>query len=222
MRDCDFKGSVTLSVVTDCGVTEQDPVAEEGEAGAAVHLPLDHLGLFCVDSFDAAVVVRHRERGGGGPDIQVEAAGEGVHAGGLCAAGRARHHPARSPGPHHDHLASSRTSSMTSADNPENTVPTSSVTSLMTHRDRKGHLVTTESAAEPFQRCNFRYGRRHQITDVTEDRDQASTELPAADEQLLRELTGRARSGGLELTGEGGLLGKLTRWSSRAPGRRAG
>ena len=35
--------------------------------------------------------------------------------------------------------------------------------------------------------------------------------LSAADEQVLRELTERARSGGLKLTGEGGLLGKLTK-----------
>jgi putative transposase len=35
--------------------------------------------------------------------------------------------------------------------------------------------------------------------------------LSAADEQLLRELTERARTGGLKLTGEGGLLGKLTK-----------
>src|SRR6266849_1671907 len=42
------------------------------------------------------------------------------------------------------------------------------------------------------------------MTDVTEDRGQA-------DEQLLRELTERAREGGLRLTGEGGLLGKLTK-----------
>ena len=45
------------------------------------------------------------------------------------------------------------------------------------------------------------------MTDVTEDRDQAEPELAAADEQLLRELTQRARTGGLKLTGEGGLLG---------------
>ena len=49
------------------------------------------------------------------------------------------------------------------------------------------------------------------MTDVTEDRDQAAVELSAADEQVLRELTERARSGGLKLTGEGGLLGKLTK-----------
>jgi hypothetical protein len=33
-------------------------------------------------------------------------------------------------------------------------------------------------------------------------------ELSAADEKLLRELTERARTGRLKLTGEGGLLGK--------------
>ena len=49
------------------------------------------------------------------------------------------------------------------------------------------------------------------MTDVTQDRDQADAELSAADEQLLRELTERARTGGLKLTGEGGLLGKLTK-----------
>jgi hypothetical protein len=32
------------------------------------------------------------------------------------------------------------------------------------------------------------------------------------DEQLLRELTQRARTCGLRLTGERGLLGKLTKW----------
>ena len=49
------------------------------------------------------------------------------------------------------------------------------------------------------------------MTDVTTGRDQEPPELPAADEQLLRELTERARSGGLKLTGEGGLLGRLTK-----------
>ena len=49
------------------------------------------------------------------------------------------------------------------------------------------------------------------MTDVTTGRDQGQPELSAADEQLLRELTERARSGGLKLTGEGGLLGKLTK-----------
>jgi putative transposase len=48
------------------------------------------------------------------------------------------------------------------------------------------------------------------VTDVTTGQEQ-DPELPAADEQLLRELTERARSGGLMLTGEGGLLGKLAK-----------
>lgn len=49
------------------------------------------------------------------------------------------------------------------------------------------------------------------MTDVIEDRGQAGAELSAADEQVLRELTERARAGGLRLTGEGGLLGRLTK-----------
>jgi putative transposase len=51
------------------------------------------------------------------------------------------------------------------------------------------------------------------VTDVTssQEQDQEPVELSAADEQLLRELTERARTGGLKLTGEGGLLGKLTK-----------
>jgi putative transposase len=49
------------------------------------------------------------------------------------------------------------------------------------------------------------------VTDVTNGQDQDGAELSAADEQLLRELTDRARTGGLQLTGEGGLLGKLTK-----------
>jgi hypothetical protein len=43
----------------------------------------------------------------------------------------------------------SSTSSMTSADNPENTVPTSSIASIMTDRDTSAHLATTETATEP-------------------------------------------------------------------------
>ena len=49
------------------------------------------------------------------------------------------------------------------------------------------------------------------MTDVTQDRDRDGGGLSAADEQLLQELTERARTGGLKLTGEGGLLGKLTK-----------
>src|SRR5260370_38795008 len=49
------------------------------------------------------------------------------------------------------------------------------------------------------------------MTDVTEDRDHGEPGLSAADEQLLRELSERARTGGLKLTGGGGLVGKLTK-----------
>jgi len=60
-------------------------VAQQGEAGAPVHLSFDHLGLG-VDSLGASVVVREGERGGGGLDVQVKAAGEGVHVGQVCGA----------------------------------------------------------------------------------------------------------------------------------------
>ena len=46
---------------------------------------------------------------------------------------------------------------------------------------------------------------------MTTSQQHDGAELSAADEQLLRELTERARTGGLQLTGEGGLLGKLTK-----------
>src|SRR6266566_6198778 len=49
------------------------------------------------------------------------------------------------------------------------------------------------------------------MSNMTENGGQAVAELSAADEQVLRELTERARAGGLKLTGEGGLLGKLTK-----------
>ncbi len=49
------------------------------------------------------------------------------------------------------------------------------------------------------------------MIDVVSAEDQRPAELSAAEEQVLRELTERARSGGLQLTGEGGLLGKLTK-----------
>ena len=55
-------------------------MAQQGEAGAAVHLPFDHLGLG-VDSLGAAVVVREGEGGGGGLDVQVQAVGERVQVG---------------------------------------------------------------------------------------------------------------------------------------------
>jgi hypothetical protein len=43
---------------------------------------------------------------------------------------------------------------------------------------------------------------------VTNVQDQDGAELPAADQPLLRELTERARTGGVQLTREGGLLGE--------------
>jgi putative transposase len=46
-------------------------------------------------------------------------------------------------------------------------------------------------------------GKRHQ--------EAAAEQLSAADEQVIRELTERARAGGLKLTGEDGLLGRLTK-----------
>src|SRR5580692_4096601 len=49
------------------------------------------------------------------------------------------------------------------------------------------------------------------MTDVTTTEGQEPAVLSAADEQVLRELTARARAGGLKLTGEGGLLGTLTK-----------
>ena len=49
------------------------------------------------------------------------------------------------------------------------------------------------------------------MTDLSEGRGQEQAELSPADEQVLRELTERARAGGLKLTGEGGLLGRLTK-----------
>ncbi len=49
------------------------------------------------------------------------------------------------------------------------------------------------------------------MTDVANGQVRDMAELSAADEQLLRELTERARHDGLKLTGEGGLLGKLTK-----------
>jgi putative transposase len=49
------------------------------------------------------------------------------------------------------------------------------------------------------------------VTDVTIRTNEDGARLSAADEQLLRELTERARTGGLKLTGDGGLLGRLTK-----------
>src|ERR1700746_1676240 len=49
------------------------------------------------------------------------------------------------------------------------------------------------------------------MTDERTNKHQEPGGLSAADEQLVRELTERARAGGLKLTGEGGLPGRLTK-----------
>jgi putative transposase len=49
------------------------------------------------------------------------------------------------------------------------------------------------------------------MTDVTNSENRDLTGLSAAEEQLLKELAERARADGLKLTGEGGLLGQLTK-----------
>ena len=52
-------------------------MTKEFEAGAAEHLSFDHFRLVA-GAFGAAVVVRERDRGGGGADVEFEAAGERV------------------------------------------------------------------------------------------------------------------------------------------------
>jgi hypothetical protein len=59
---------------------EQDPVAEEGEVSASIHLAFDQLG-FGVDAFGSAVVVRVGQGVVHGVTVLVEAAGEGVYVG---------------------------------------------------------------------------------------------------------------------------------------------
>jgi hypothetical protein len=48
------------------------------------------------------------------------------------------------------------------------------------------------------------------VTNETRSEYQEQAKLSAADEQVLRELAGRARADGLKLTGEGGLPGRPT------------
>ena len=54
-------------------------MAQEGEAGAAVHLPLDHF-RFRVHALGPAVVERQGDGCGGGRHVEVQAPGEGVDA----------------------------------------------------------------------------------------------------------------------------------------------
>ena len=76
-RACQIFGSVALSVVTLRDLIQGGSGDGGVEAGAAEHLPFDHF-RFVVDAFGSPVVVRERERGGGGLDVEFEAAGEGV------------------------------------------------------------------------------------------------------------------------------------------------
>jgi hypothetical protein len=55
------------------------------------------------------------------------------------------------------------------------------------------------------------------VTDVTNEQGQDDTELTAADEQLLREFTERACTGGAEPHWRGRLLGRLTKMMSKTP-----
>jgi hypothetical protein len=80
--------------------SEEDAVAEEFEAGAPEHLPFDHFRLV-VDAFRSPVVVREGDCGGGGLDVEVEAAGGAVQQAGALAAQVMNLLPplARRPGP---------------------------------------------------------------------------------------------------------------------------
>lgn len=49
------------------------------------------------------------------------------------------------------------------------------------------------------------------MTDVTKDQIHDVAQLSAADQHVLRELTKQGRAGGLQLTGEDGRLGRLTK-----------
>ena len=60
-------------------------MAQEGEVGAAVHLPLDHL-RFRVHAFGPAVVKRQGDGGGDGRHVEVQASGEGVDVWQVCGA----------------------------------------------------------------------------------------------------------------------------------------
>ena len=60
-------------------------MAQEGESGAAVHLPLDHL-RFGVHALGPAVMERQGDGGGDGRHVEVQATGEGVDAWQVCGA----------------------------------------------------------------------------------------------------------------------------------------
>jgi hypothetical protein len=49
------------------------------------------------------------------------------------------------------------------------------------------------------------------LDELVGEESAGADELDAVDEQLIARLAGRARAGGLQLTGEGGLLAQLTK-----------
>jgi hypothetical protein len=72
-----MNGSGALSVVV---LSEEDAVAQEVDAGSAVRLSLDQLGLG-VHAFGASVVVGEGDSGDNGVGVLVDVSGEGVHVG---------------------------------------------------------------------------------------------------------------------------------------------
>ena len=66
-RDCLIFGSGTEEVVP-TGSAEQDPLAQQGEAGASVHLPLQEFELG-VGALDRAVAVRQAQPGDDGVEV---------------------------------------------------------------------------------------------------------------------------------------------------------
>jgi hypothetical protein len=75
-----------------------------------------------------------------------------VHAGRFSAAPRAPHRPVLGPRPHADHLAPVLDILDDQGRQPRNTVPTSSVTSIMTDRDTSAQSATAESATGPLKK----------------------------------------------------------------------
>src|ERR1039457_2604695 len=86
---------------------------------------------------------------------------------------------------------------------------------VLHHGDTPDKISDLRMPGQPRWDCNFNgvtpEMEETPVTDVTTSQGQEQAELSAADEQVLRELAERARAGGLQMTGEGGLLGKLTK-----------
>jgi hypothetical protein len=66
-RDCKNNGSGTEEVVA-AGSAEQEPVSQQGEASASVHLPLQELELG-VGAVDGAVAVGQAQPGDDGVEV---------------------------------------------------------------------------------------------------------------------------------------------------------